>query len=350
MPTTFATRAAATLAAAALTLAAGCGDSTDTTTTTPPAASTGGTTAAPDANKKLRVAGVVMQSDQFFNLIRYGMNDAAKKAGVDVTINSSENRPDEEIRLVETYATDKVDALVISPLSKTGSAPALEAAKKAGLKVVTYNVLVDGDLAAAHVECDQADLGRKSGQAAREYITKNLGGKAKVAMLAYVTQVPEQSNARSNGFKEEVMKLGADNVQIVTEQDAWLADAAQAKADAILTAHPEVNVLWGANEGGTVGAALAVANGGRAGKVAVFGTDCSDQLLSMLQADDNVLQAITSQPPVDMGRMAVESALKLARGETVEKMKVLPGTLVSRADPDGLKTFAATFAEQTKGN
>ena len=118
--------------------------------------------------------------------------------------------------------------------------------------------------------------GRRAEAAAR-YIKEKLGGKAKIAILAYKSQVPEQSNARTDGFKDALKDL--PGVEIVAEQDAWLAEMATKKAGDILTAHPDLDMIWAANEGGTVGSVLAVKNAGKAGKVAVFGTDVSEQLL-----------------------------------------------------------------------
>ena len=115
----------------------------------------------------------------------------------------------------------------------------------------------------------------------------------------------------------------------------------------ILTAHPDVDIVYSANEGGTIGSVLAVKNAGKTGKIVVFGTDSSEQLLDMLQADDNVLQAITSQRPVQVGQMAVQAALKSLKGEPVEKVTYLPGILLSRTDPDSVKKFAAQFKEWT---
>jgi ABC-type sugar transport system substrate-binding protein len=81
--------------------------------------------------------------------------------------------------------------------------------------------------------------------------------------------------------------------------------------------------------------------------VVVFGTDSSDQLISFLESSDNVLQAITSQRPVEVGRMAVEAALKVLAGEPVEKKVLLKGILLSRDDPEGVRDFEKQFKEWT---
>ena len=289
----------------------------------------------------LRFAGIVFQEDQFFRLVLFGMRDAAKKAGVELLEGNSDNKPDKEIELLNTYAIQNVDSILISPLSKAGSVTALKLAHDKGINIITYNSPVDGDLAAADIECSASDLGQQTGTAARNYIEKNLGGKAKVAILAFKSQNPEQSDARSGGFKAEISKL--PGVQIVAEQDAWLPEMAVKTVGDILTAHPDVNIVYSANEGGTLGSVLAVKNAGKAGAVAVFGTDCSAQLLAMLQSPDNILQAITSQKPVDVGRLSVENALKVIHHEPVDKTTTLNGVLLTRTDPAGLAAFAEQF-------
>jgi len=321
-------RGAAVLALAALAGLPGCGKS------------------APSGPAKTKLAAVVFQEDQFFRLVLLGMREAAGKAGVELLEGNSNSRPEKEIELINTYAARKVDAILISPLSKKGSVTALKLARQKGITVVTYNTAVEGDLAAAHIECSPEDLGRQTGKAARAYIEGRLGGKARIAIVAFKSQAAEQSDARVGGFKQAIE--GLPGASVAAEQDAWLTDMAVKKVGDILTANPDVNLVYAANEGGTAGAVLAVRNAGKAGKVAVFGTDSSEQLLGFLQAPDDVLQAITSQRPVDVGRRAVESALKTLRKEAVEKQALLPGVLLSRADPGGVREFDRQLQEWMK--
>ena len=87
----------------------------------------GGAQEAPET-KKPKIAGIVFQEDQFFRLIQFGMQDAADRAGVELLLANSANKPDKEIQLVNTYIARGVDAIVISPLSAKASATALERA------------------------------------------------------------------------------------------------------------------------------------------------------------------------------------------------------------------------------
>jgi ABC-type sugar transport system substrate-binding protein len=296
-----------------------------------------------DGKKPLKIAGIVFQEDQFFRLIQFGMQYAADQAGVELLLANSASKPDKEIQLVNTYITRKVDAIIISPLSATASVTALKRARDKGIKVITYNSTVEGDVPLAYIESDQRDLGAKTGQAARRYIEEKLGGKAKVAVLAFKSQLPETSNGRSGGFIDEVKKL--PGVEIVAEQDAWLPEMAIKKVGDILTANPDINIIWAANEGGTVGAVMAVKNAGKGGQVAVFGTDTSKQLVDFLLSDNDILQAITGQQPFAIGSRAVETALAALKGEKVEKKVSMEGVLLARNDPDKVRAFRAELSK-----
>jgi ABC-type sugar transport system substrate-binding protein len=314
-----------------LLLLAGCHQGT-------PAESSGNSSApAPASSGKKQIAGIVFQDDQFFKLIETGMEAQAKKDDVELSTGNSGNSPDKEIQLLDAYIAKKVNAIVIAPTSKTASIPALKRAHDSGIKVVTYDSSIDADFPVSNIKSDPLSLGALTGAAARDYIEKQRGGKAKIAIVTYLALAPEPASLRTKGFKDEVTKL--PGVQIVAQQDAWLAPDAITVVDGILTAHPDVDMIWAANEGGTVGAVTAVKNANKAGKVVVFGTDISEQMADFLLADDNILQAVTGQKPFEIGSMAVATAIKALKGEPVEKQVSLPGILFTRQKPDEVRKY-----------
>jgi ABC-type sugar transport system substrate-binding protein len=284
-----------------------------------------------------KVAGMVFQEDQFFRLVLFGMRDAAKANNIELLEANSQGKPDKEIQLINTYIASDVDGIVISPLSAKASLNALKQAKEKNIAVVTYNTTVEGDVPASFIESDQTALGASTGKAARAFIEQRLHGKATIGILTFISQAPEQGNARTTGFKQEVTTL--PGVRIVAEQDAWLAEQAVKKAGDILTANPDVNILWAANEGGTVGAVMAVKNAGKAGKVFVFGTDTGEQIADFLLANDQVLQAVTGQRPYDIGKLAVETMVRVLKKEPVQPKISLSGVLLSRDHPDEVRSF-----------
>ena len=134
-------------------------------------------------------------------------------------------------------------------------------------------------------------------------------------------------------------------VEFVAEQDAWLPETALKKAGDILTAHPEIDILWSANEGGTVGSVMAVKNADREGQVAVFGTDASQQLVEFMLADDGILQALTTQTPFELGVKAMELAIGALKGQDVAAKVVMDGVLLARQDSAGVRAFGTRLAD-----
>ncbi|MCK5152828.1 MAG: substrate-binding domain-containing protein [Spirochaetales bacterium] len=293
--------------------------------------------------EKIVIAGIVFQEDQFFRVIQKGMKDAAEELGVELMISNSQNKPDKESELVRTYIARGVNAIVISPLSDTSSVPALKEANDNGIKIVTYISPLGADFPVSYINSSQSELGSATGKVAREYIVNELGGKAKVATLAFKSLLPEISDMRVNSFLSEITDL--PGVEVVAQQDAWLAEAAVAKSSDIITANPDLDLIYAANDGGTIGSVMGVNNAGKAGEIVVFGIDASEQLANFVLADDGILQASTGQQPYMIGYMAVEFAVKAIRGESVESTVIVPGVVIDRRDPAAVEAFKKSWAE-----
>ena len=121
-----------------------------------------------------------------------------------------------------------------------------------------------------------------------------------------------------------------------------MQDDALAKVTDMLTAHPEINVIWACNDGGTIGAAMAVQQAGLAGKVFVFGYDGGDQQTSMILSEDNILIGVVSQDPYTQGYKAVESLALTLQGKSNPdkgKITVVPGMYLSSTDPAGVNAW-----------
>lgn len=91
-------------------------------------------------------------------------------------------------------------------------------------------------------------------------------------------------------------------------------DSAKQETIRLLREQPDINVLIGLNEQTTVGAALAVAELGLAGKVRMVGFDSNVQAVDLMQS--GVVSALIVQNPYAMGYLGVETAWQLIRSNT----------------------------------
>ncbi|QGZ66206.1 substrate-binding domain-containing protein [Paraburkholderia acidisoli] len=293
------------------------------------------------AADNIAIAGVVFQQDMFMRSVARGMDEEAKSEGVQILDGNSDNKPEKEASLIDTYVARGVKAIVIAPLSDQASIPALKRAHDKGVQIVTWTTDVKADFPAARVGSSGAIMGGGTGKAAARFIKQKLGGTATVGLIGFKAQLPELSNARTQGFLTEARKGGTVNV--VAEQDAWLAEKAVSVVSDMLTANPKINVIYAANEGGTVGAVQAVRRMNKQGKVFVFGTDGSEQLTRFLQDNDDVLVATTAAQPKLIGREAVKAAMKAVKGQPVDKVVEVPAVPLSRDDPKTLANYAASL-------
>jgi len=295
-------------------------------------------TAAPAEGKTL-IAGVVFQSDTFMQTVQAGMQAAADEAGVEMIMGNTENKLDKEASLIDDYITRGVKAIVITPISADGSIAALKKAKDAGIVIFCFNTCVNDDtIPSGFLVTKNSDLGDKSGAAAAKFIADKLGGKAKIGILN--CDQFEGCPPRKEGFLAQVSAL--PGVEVVADQAGWLADKAQPVSEAMLQANPDINLLWAANEGGTVAHANAVKTLGLAGKVFVFGTDMNNQMGQMLQAGDDILQGVTGQAPYQMGYDALAATLDVLGGATVEPVTNTPTIFFGRGNDALIKQFMDT--------
>jgi ABC-type sugar transport system substrate-binding protein len=101
-------------------------------------------------------------------------------------------------------------------------------------------------------------------------------------------------------------------------------------------------VIFACNDGSTIGAAMAVKQAGKAGKVFVFGYDGGDQQTSMILSGDNILIAVVAQDPYAQGYKAVESLALTLQGKTnpdAGKITVVPGMYLGADQPDAVKAW-----------
>jgi sugar transport system substrate-binding protein len=294
------------------------------------------------AAKDITIAGVVFQDDQFMQSLTKGYKDAGDKLGVKILTANTNNDQAKETELVQTYMSQGVSGIAIAPLSKDASINNLKQANAKGIPVAITNMgISDSSFLVGGFTSDDATNAKIVGDAAAKFITANLkGGPVNVARVDFDDQLPDQSKARWSGFYSGLTAAGIKYTE-VAHTSAHAQDTALAATTDMLTAHPEIQIIWACNEGGTIGATQAVKQAGLAGKVFVFGYDGSDQLTSMILDPDNILQGSVAQDPYNMGYQAVTALVNYLEGQTVAvgKITVVNGTYLGRSDPAAVKAW-----------
>jgi ribose transport system substrate-binding protein len=124
----------------------------------------------------------------------------------------------------------------------------------------------------------------------------------------------ETGDSRLRGFRDAV--TGSPGVAIVASQPAnWERDQGFNVFQNMLQAHPDIDSVFACSDLMALGAIEAIAAAGRTGRIRVIGFDALDDAKKAIAA--GTMEASVAQFPSEMGRAAVESAVKVIRGETV---------------------------------
>lgn len=308
------------------------------------ACSSGGASDGESSDKKT-IGGIVFQEDMFFKLMSSGYKDAAKDLGYEILLSNITNDQTKETENIKTYTSQGVKGIAISPLSATISPVALKEAADAGVKVAVANTDMEpypfSELA---YTSDNFEFCKQTGEKAVEFIKANYPADkvVKIGVVQFKTQIPEISADRVNGFFAALDEAGV-KYEIVADQDAWLQDMAVSKAGDMLVANKDIDMIFAANDGGTIGSVMAVENAGKSGEVFVFGTDASEQIVDLLKHKNNILQAVTGQDPYTIGYNTVKDLIATIEGTDLEgkskETNIIPGIPLVRGDEEAINKF-----------
>ena len=289
---------------AAVTAAASCNRGTTTTT--------GG------ASKPTVALVLKTLNHPFFVDMRRGAQEAADRLGVTLQVQAAEREIDVEkqMQIVENMIQTGIQALCITPSGSREIVSALVKAKNAKVPIVVVDTRVDAKAAAdagVHTETFVGSDNYEGGKLAGEYVVKTTGGKARVAILEGIPG-HETGDSRMRGFRDAIKDTAG--ITVVASQPAnWERDQGFNVFQNMLQAHPDIDTVFACSDLMALGALEAIAAAGKTGKSRVIGFDALDDAKKAIAA--GTMEASVAQFPSEMGRAAVESAVKVIRGETV---------------------------------
>lgn len=279
---------------------------------------------AEEAKKYTIGASIITYEHPFYIDVVKGMQRAAEELGVELLLDDPKCKLDLQVKALETFITRGVDALVVYGVDPVGVVPVVEEAVAKGIPVITADMELQTDKVVTFIGSDNYEIGTLVGKWTKEYIEKNLNGKAKIAIVYWAVSVAQQQ--RTQGFLDQVTQL--PGVEIVAKQNVEeaLRENAMAVTENILTAHKDLDFVYGSNQTCTMGAVSAVEATGR--KVKVVGVDIDTEMMRAIK--DGKLLATVAQQPIVLGKTAIETAVKVLKGEEVPKRITVPVLLVTQ--------------------
>ena len=328
----------AAVALSALALISAC--SSSTTATVPseaPAASADSSAAAPASAAAAPAADCTYYwmaaniTNPFYVEGLKGWNDAAEELGVKAELVGPQDADvTQQVSQLEQMIASKEGTcgVLVYAVDYKAMTPVLTKLREAGIPVVNGNGdSEDTSLRNAFVGTDNAALGRSAAGLA----CKSLNGKGTVGVVSFITAQNHQE--RVAGF-EEGIKAGCPDVKILpVSPNDGTAEGAFAAANGLITANPDVNLIW-ATDAGSPGVARAVKERDLVGKVLVIGTDRTPEQIAAIK-DKTVLATITQATEVEE-YISLHYLKWLNEGKGVPDVTITPAFVIDASNVDTL--------------
>ena len=230
-------------------------------------------------------------------------------------ITNSNEDINKQISDMQDLITKKVDAIVITAASPTALAPVVEEAAEAGIKVVSFDNVVETDEQVATVGIDEKEFGRIGA----EWLVDKLDGKGKIVVLNGIAGTATDSLRW--GGAEEVFKQYPDIEILGSANASW--DYAQGKAamESMLSAYPEIDGVWSQGGAMTQGAIDAFIAAGR-DLVPMTSEGNNGAIRAWIENKDKGLSCIAPSNPTYTSAEALRVVIKALHGEDI------PGNVV----------------------
>lgn len=245
---------------------------------------------------------------------------------VELTVVDAGGDAAKQLQQVETFISQKVDAIIMQPQEQEACSPAIDKAKASGIPIINCNSLTITE-PDAYVGSNDSE----SAEIAMTYIAEQLGGKGNVLMMhGHPGQTAEVKRT------EGAMDILAQNpdMTLLDEQTAdWdRAEAMTLMENWIQAYGDQINAVFCQNDEMALGALNALVQAGKKDNVLVVGVDAIDDALQSVK--DGKMDATVYQDCKGQAEGAIEAAYKLAKGESVEKEILIPFILVTTENVD----------------
>ncbi len=276
-------------------------------------------------------------NDTFRSLLREGVDAAARKAGASVQFEDAKQDVGTQLNQIQNFISQKVDAIIVQAVDTDATPKITQLAAKAKIPLIYINARPsDFDklpAGVAVVASDEIFGGTVQAQA----VCKQLGGKGN-ALVLMGNLIHEAARLRTqaveNAFKTDKACSG---MKLVDKREGkWSRTDAQDITTNWLTAGVKFDTIIANNDEMALGAINALKAAKKLdAKVVVAGIDATRDAMASMKAGE--LKVTVFQNAAAQGAGSVDAALKLVKGQKVDKFVNIPFELVT---PENMAQYA----------
>ena len=283
------------------------------------------------------VASFHNMAEPFFVFMNKEIQDEAKKLNVKISVVDGQSNSPKQTADVENALTQGVAGIILAPTDVKALAPAVNAAIKDNVPIVTVDRRIEGTTKPVpHVGADNVAGGRKM----VELVVKQFPNGANIVFLL---GQPGSSSAtdRATGVHDAIAKAGP-KYKIVAEQTAnWARDQGLTVTQNILTSltsNPP-NAIVASNDDMALGAVEAIASAGLQKKgIVVIGFDATPDALKKVKSGE--MLATVEQDPGRQIRTALRALVESIRNKKAIQSTAVEPVVVTSANLNAAARFS----------
>lgn len=304
-------RFAATMGAA-LALLAACSSGTGQSATSSSGTSSGTNQGSGSSGKNVALV-LGVKGSPFYEALACGAKAEASKLGLKLSVSAPDQfAADSQIPVVNAVTAQKPAVAAIVPTDAQALGQPMQQLASEGTGVITVDqTLANPSFVKAQIITDNL----KGGKMAAQEMDKLLNGKGTVLVI---TQPPGSTaqDQRTQGFEQQIRTYSGIHYLGAQYQSDDPQKAAQIITSTI-AAHPDLSGVFATNDQGAIGVVTGLQQANATSKVKVVAYDAASTEVSALK--NGSISALIAQNPSQEGQVAMQTAEKLIKGQSVDK-------------------------------
>lgn len=259
------------------------------------------------------VIGVVLPNQRESRWIKdkEAMENEARLKGVTIKIEFNDFNMEKQRSAVEKLISEGVDALIIASIDHDDEAALVDKAKKAGIKVIAYDLLIKNSDVDIYISFNIVKVGEFQGR----YLTR------KVPKGSYIllSGEPSEGLLREGAMYYIQPLIFTRDIRVVTDQvvKGWNPDNAfKIVEESLLKNNNRVDAILSPNDAVAGASIKALENQGLAGKVAVTGQDADLAAIHRIIEGTQTMTVLKDSRK--LSKVAIETAIKLVEGKYID--------------------------------
>ena len=246
---------------------------------------------------------------QYWEIVKAGADKGFEDFGIDGKVMAPKREAVEEQReILQKVLKQRPDVLIVSPVDTAALSPVLEEFVKQDIPVLFIHTDDYWKNRTAYIGTDHEELGRKAGI----LMGSQLQPGDQVALLGRTAEVDDK---RLKGAKASLEAVG---IKIETEIRGLSIDnpkEVEKRMEIALQQHPDLKGVVASTDYLALPALKIIQENGL--ELPVTGADGISEMLELIE--NGTLSSAIVQNPYDMGYISIQTALKVTKGEKVNK-------------------------------